>query len=96
MSEKGGIVLNYFGVNGFLKDRAGRINGVKAKENCSGDEFLIRGKVIINATGIFADDLHRMDNPDSKPTIKPSQGVHLVLPESFLPGNYSYNDPKNR
>ena len=93
-TEKGGIVLNYFGVNGFLKDGAGRINGVKAKENCSGDEFLIRGKVIINATGIFADDLHRMDNPDSKPTIKPSQGVHIVLPESFLRGNTAIMIPK--
>ena len=82
-AEKGGIVLNYFGVNGFLKDEAGKINGVNAKEYCSGEEFLIRGKVVINATGVFADDLHRMDNPDSKPTIKPSQGVHIVLDRIF-------------
>jgi glycerol-3-phosphate dehydrogenase len=91
---KGGIVLNYFGVTGFLKDEAGRINGVRAREISSGDEFRIRGRVIVNATGIFADDLHRMDDPGSKPTIKPSQGVHIVLDGSFLKSNSAIMIPK--
>ncbi len=48
----------------------------------------------MNATGVFADELHRMDNPDSRPTIKPSQGVHLVLDRSFLQGSSAIMIPK--
>jgi glycerol-3-phosphate dehydrogenase len=92
--EKGGIVLNYFRVTGFLKDQAGRINGVVARETISGEEFRIRGRVVMNATGVFADELHRMDNPGSRPTIKPSQGVHLVLDRSFLDGSSAIMIPK--
>jgi glycerol-3-phosphate dehydrogenase len=90
----GGIVLNYFGVTGLIKDDSGRITGVRAKEIISGEEFRINGRVIINATGVYADDLHRMDIPDSKPTIKPSQGVHIVLDRSFLQSNSAVMIPK--
>ena len=92
--EKGGLVLNYFRVTQFLKDESGRINGVSAMDNSSGEEFRIKGKVIVNATGIYADDLHRMDDPDSRPTIRPSQGVHIVLDRSFLPGSSAIMIPK--
>jgi glycerol-3-phosphate dehydrogenase len=93
-SKRGGIVLNYLGVTGFLKNETGKIHGVTAKESLSEEEFSIKGKVVINATGVFADTLHRMDDPDSKSTIKPSQGVHLVLDRSFLPGNSAIMIPK--
>jgi glycerol-3-phosphate dehydrogenase len=91
---KGGLVLNYLKVTQFLKDEAGRIIGVSARDISSGEEFPIKGRVIINATGVFADDLHRMDDPDSQPTIRPSQGVHIVLDRSFLPGSSAIMIPK--
>ena len=91
---RGGIVLNYLEVKGFLKDERGRISGVKAKDNSSGEEFSIRGKVVVNATGVFADDIHRMDDPTARPTIKPSQGVHIVLDKSFLQGESAIMIPK--
>jgi len=91
---RGGIVLNYLGVRGFLKDEKGKISGVEAMDSSSGEEFSIRGKVIVNATGVFADDIHRMDDPDSRPTIKPSQGVHIVLDKSFLQGDSAIMIPK--
>jgi glycerol-3-phosphate dehydrogenase len=93
-SERGGLVLNYFKVNGFLKDENGRIEGVTAKEMASGEEFNLRANLVINATGVFADDINRMDNPESKPTIRPSQGVHIVLDKSFLQGNSAIMIPK--
>ena len=40
---------------------------------------------MINATGVFADDILRMDDPDARQTIVPSQGIHLVLSRDFLP-----------
>jgi glycerol-3-phosphate dehydrogenase len=44
----------------------------------------IKGKVIINATGVFADEIIKLDNVESKSLIRPSQGIHLVLDQSFL------------
>ena len=73
--DKGGLVLNYFKVTGLLKDRSGKISGVKATDISTGDEFNLKANLVINATGVFADEVARMDNADSKPTLKPSQGV---------------------
>jgi glycerol-3-phosphate dehydrogenase len=62
------------------------VKGVTAVDAESGEEFDIRGKVVVNATGVFADAIRRMDDPDASPMIAPSQGVHIVLDKSFLPG----------
>lgn len=92
--KKGGTILNYFEVTGFLKDEKGKITGVKTTDVETGTEYQIRSKLVINATGVFADEIHRMDNPGSKPTIRPSQGVHIVLNKIFLGGNSALMIPK--
>jgi glycerol-3-phosphate dehydrogenase len=92
--ENGGTVLNYFRVNSLLKDEKNRIIGVQAKDLESGTEYQIHGKLVINASGVFADEIHRMDDPASKPTIRPSQGVHVVLDKSFLQSRSAIMIPK--
>jgi glycerol-3-phosphate dehydrogenase len=92
--ENGGMALNYFRVTGLLKNENGKIEGVSAKDLASGDDFRLNSKLVINATGVFADDISRMDNPDSKPTIRPSQGVHIVLDKSFLQSTSAIMIPK--
>jgi glycerol-3-phosphate dehydrogenase len=90
----GGTVLNYFKVSSLLKDERGKISGVLAKDNESGTEYTIKGKLVINATGVFADEIHRMDDPSSRQTIRPSQGVHVVLDSSFLKSSSAIMIPK--
>jgi len=92
--EKGGTVLNYMRLTGFLKDEKGKITGVRAKETLSGKEYSIKAGLVINATGVFADELHRMDDPESQPGIKPSLGVHLVLDAEFLQSSSAIMIPK--
>lgn len=92
--RRGGMPLNYFKVTGLLKNETGRINGVLAEEMVSGKNYKIYANLIINATGVFADDIIRMDIPDSKPYIRPSQGVHLVIDSSFLESNSAIMIPK--
>jgi glycerol-3-phosphate dehydrogenase len=92
--EKGGLVLNYFKVTGLLKDETSKIYGVEAIDCSSGDIFKLKAGLVINATGVFADDIARMDNPDSRPTIRPSQGVHIVLNRSFLQSDSAIMIPK--
>ncbi len=92
--DSGGTVLNYVKVTGLPKNEKGKIVGVKAMDMISGDEINIKAKLVINATGVFADAINRLDNPNAKHTMKPSQGVHIVLDKSFLPGNSAIMIPK--
>jgi glycerol-3-phosphate dehydrogenase len=50
-------------------------------------EFSLYGRVVINATGIFTDDILKMDDPEARDLLTLSQGVHLVLDKEFLPGD---------
>jgi glycerol-3-phosphate dehydrogenase len=92
--DNGGTVLNYFRVEELIKDEKGKISGVKARDMESGVEYSIHSNFVINATGIFADEIHKMDEELSKPTIRPSQGVHIVLDNSFLQSNSAIMIPK--
>lgn len=84
-AENGGHLLNYCKVNGLLKSNQ-MIDGVKVKDSLTGNEFEVNGRVVINATGAFTDSILKMDDPDSKSMISPSQGVHLVIDKEFAPG----------
>ena len=88
----GASLLNYFGVKGLLKD-GDMVTGVRAKDELSGEEFEISAKVVINATGVFSDEILQMDQPGSKKLIVPSQGVHIVLDQSFLNGPHAIMVP---
>ncbi len=90
----GGVALNYVRVNNLTKDSDGRINGVIANDTETGEVFTIQGKAVINATGIFVDDILKMDRPEAKQMVRPSQGVHLVFDKSFLPGDDAIMIPK--
>ncbi len=83
--EQGATVLNYFKVTGLMK-ADGKINGVTAKDCEKCQTYHIKGKVVINATGVFVDDLLQKDEPHKKPLIKSSQGIHIVVDKSFMPG----------
>lgn len=92
--EQGGTVLNYVKVIGLLKGKQGFINGVKVLELESQKEYDLFSKVVINATGVFVDDILKMDSPHRKPLVRPSQGVHVVLDKSFLKGGKAMMIPK--
>jgi glycerol-3-phosphate dehydrogenase len=84
--EQGATVLNYFKVTGLLKED-GKITGVSATDVETGTVYQIKSKVVINATGVFVDELMQQDEPHKKPLVRPSQGIHIVIDRSFLPGD---------
>ena len=91
--DQGAVVVNYCGVTGFTRN--GKIiTGVKAKDEINGTEFLIDAKVVINATGVFADELLQMAEGHKEQTIAPSQGVHLVVEKHFFDGSVGMMIPK--
>ncbi|MFC6221856.1 FAD-dependent oxidoreductase [Hymenobacter artigasi] len=84
--DHGGTALNYCPVRGLLKDAAGRVTGVRATDLETGLEYELKAKTVVNATGIFVDEIRQLDEPRARPLVQPSQGVHLVLDQAFLPG----------
>ena len=92
--EHGADVLNYANVKGLTKNSDGRIDGVIFQDAETGKEYTVKGKAVINATGVFADQVLQMDKPGTDKTIRPSQGVHVVLDKSFLPGDHAIMIPK--
>ncbi|MEG2574121.1 MAG: glycerol-3-phosphate dehydrogenase/oxidase, partial [Bacteroides sp.] len=92
----GGICLNYVKVVELIKDNFGKLCGVKAKDSLTGEEYKIKTKLIVNATGVFVDDVMKMDAPESKKKVRPSQGVHLVVDSKFLGGNSALMIPKTK
>ncbi len=93
-AEHGGVLLNYVRVTGLVKDAAGKVAGVMAQDLETGREYQLQAKVVINATGVFADELLHMDSPSSDPLVRPSQGVHVVVESSLLPGNTALMIPR--
>ncbi|MFN3556792.1 MAG: glycerol-3-phosphate dehydrogenase/oxidase [Bacteroidales bacterium] len=92
--EQGAHVLNYMDVKSLTKDTKGWVSGVEFQDTETGKEYTAKGKAVINATGVFADKVLQMDKPGAEKTIRPSQGVHIVLDKSFLPGDAAIMIPK--
>jgi glycerol-3-phosphate dehydrogenase len=95
----GATVVNHLEVTALEKDENGRLNGAKVKdciEEANGktpQEFTIRAKGIINATGPFTDSIRKLDDPNVQEIVAPSSGVHVILPGYFSPANMGLIDP---
>lgn len=92
-ADLGATVLNYVRVTDLVK-KDGAVAGVVAVDQESGTEYEVPARVVINATGIFADGVRRMDEPTHEPMLAPSQGVHLVLDRSFQPSDTAIMVPR--
>jgi len=92
--EQGGVLLNYVKVSGLIKDSNKKIVGLEAINAENGEQYIVKTKVVINATGVFVDDVLQMDVPAGRPLVRPSQGVHLVLDKSFMKGESALMIPE--
>jgi glycerol-3-phosphate dehydrogenase len=92
--DNGGSAINYMKVSGLLKNKENKIEGVIAHDVEKAINYDIRGKAVINATGVFVDDILHMDNPSVPKTICVSQGVHLVLDKKFYPSEHALMIPE--
>ena len=93
MVEHGGTAINYMPVTGLVKSGE-MIQGVVVRDAETGNEHRVNGRVVVNATGVFTDRILQMDNPSAGNIIAPSQGVHLVLDNDFLPGESAVMVPQ--
>jgi glycerol-3-phosphate dehydrogenase len=84
--DHGATVLNYTAAVELSKDAGGFVNGVVVRDSESGERLQLGAKVVVNAGGIFADQVRRLAEPKAEAMVSPSQGIHLVFDKSFLRG----------
>jgi glycerol-3-phosphate dehydrogenase len=85
-AEQGATLINYARVTGLHKGADGVVNGLSWQDLESGETHDELAKVVINATGPFTDSVRKLGDPDATKMISPSQGAHIILDRSFLPG----------
>jgi glycerol-3-phosphate dehydrogenase len=96
----GATVVNHIEVTGLEKDADGKLCGARVKDlipqrsGKKADEFVIRAKGVINATGPFTDSIRKMDDENVKEIVAPSSGTHVVLPGYYSPQKMGLIDPK--
>ncbi|MFX1317471.1 MAG: FAD-dependent oxidoreductase [Promethearchaeota archaeon] len=84
---RGADIINYCKVNGYLKDN-GTISGVKCKDLENDCQFEIKGTLIVNATGVWTDQLLEIYPEEiPKPLIRPTKGVHLQFKREHVKNN---------
>jgi glycerol-3-phosphate dehydrogenase len=91
--EQGAAILNYCKVISLTKTGK-RISGVEVQDVLSGKKYALSSKAVINATGVFTDKVMKMDDANHQPIVSPSQGVHIVVDDTFFPGKQALMIPK--
>jgi len=93
LADLGGLALNDMPVTALTR-QGDRLAGARARDLETGEEFAVSAKAVVNATGVMADEIRRLDEPGAPSLIAPSQGAHIVLDPSFLPGETAIMVPK--
>uniref|UniRef100_A0A4W4HH46 glycerol-3-phosphate dehydrogenase n=1 Tax=Electrophorus electricus TaxID=8005 RepID=A0A4W4HH46_ELEEL len=97
-ARHGASIANYTEVVQLLKKAhpvtgEGQVCGARCRDVITGQEFDIRAKCVINATGPFTDSLRKMDDQRAANICQPSAGVHIVIPGYYSPDNMGLLDP---
>lgn len=94
-ADQGACVLNHCRASELLHVD-GKVVGAKIVDMERDNAFAVHAGCVINATGVWVDEVRRMDRSSARDIIVPSQGVHLVVDREFLPGGYGLLVPRTR
>jgi glycerol-3-phosphate dehydrogenase len=77
------LAANYAAARGFTKS-SGRLSGVEVEDLLTGRAFEIRARAFVNATGVWSDEVTRLDRATDEKSLRPSKGVHILLPSEKI------------
>ena len=93
----GALVVNYCPARSLIHEE-GKVAGCVCEDSESGQQFTVRARAVVNATGVWVDTLRQMDGEATgrpvRPIVAPSQGVHIVVDRDFLPSDHALMVPK--
>ena len=84
----GALMVNHVRVAGLMK-AGGRIVGARALDEIGGREVEVRARVVVNATGVWTDDILRLDEQGRDAMIRPTKGIHLLVPRARLQSQHA-------
>lgn len=79
----GALAVNHAEVVEFETER-GRVCGLRVRDTLGGRRFRARAHVVVNATGVWCDAVRAIGGGDPSPLVRPSKGIHLVVPRARL------------
>jgi glycerol-3-phosphate dehydrogenase len=81
----GAAVANYAEAVGFLTGEDGQVRGAKIRPRGSDQVLDVRASVVVNATGVWADDVQSLDGTGHPDSLRPAKGVHVTVPAALFP-----------
>ena len=80
----GALAITYAEATSLLT-AGGRVTGAVVRDRLRGEDFELRARHVVNATGVWVDALQNLEEPGRRAAIQPSKGVHVVVPRERLP-----------
>jgi len=93
-ARHGATIANHCKVTGLIKNEEGKLIGAKMKDQITNEEFTMKAKSVVNATGPFTDAIRKMDDGKARDIVCPASGVHIILPDYYSPANMGLIDPE--
>jgi len=94
--QEGALCINHTSLQAFHPHEKSGVKGFRVVDELTGKSYEGKAKVIINATGPFADRIRLLANPALKPRMRVSKGVHILLPKPMMSSNSALLIPQTR
>jgi glycerol-3-phosphate dehydrogenase len=82
--DYGAVAANYVTAQSFVTNASGQVTGATVKPH-NAEPFDISAKVVVNASGVWADEVRSFDSGDNPHAIRPAKGIHVTVPAERLP-----------
>src|SRR5205085_6362863 len=76
--EFGAVTVNGASLVGIDKDGNGKVVG--ARVLADGNEISVRCRAIVNAAGVWSDEVRKLDEGADPDSIRPAKGIHITVP----------------
>lgn len=83
----GATVANYVGALDIVKGPDDRVSGVAVRDEMTGTTFTVAARTVVNATGVWADEVFAMAEHRDTHRVTPAKGVHVSVPRDRLPAD---------
>jgi len=96
-AARGALLVNYCAATGLIHE-GGKVAGLTCEDRETGRTYSLRAGCVINAAGVWVDELRQMDGDaigrPARPMVAPSQGIHIVVDKAFFPTDHALLVPK--